>query len=96
MLLNKIEGIGYQRNKTAKEGYVKQLGWRRETFVWELHRWYGFDPIIDMPPDFMHLSMGLIKDYLHIQASLLKLVEEGCQGIDFPDLKHFFHIGMRV
>ena len=75
-LLTKVDEIPGQRNKTSTKEYVKALGWRRGTFVWDLYEMYGFNPIIDMPPDFMHLSMGLLKDFLHIKVSTLSYVEK--------------------
>ena len=86
-LLEEIEDINAQRNKTAARQFISNLGWRRKTFVWVLQEWYGFDPILDMPPDFMHLAMGLLKDYLHVMVRMLGLIEKQCSN--FPDLKKF-------
>ena len=95
-LLPKVDDINGQRNKTCTKDYVKELGWRRATFVWELYELYGFNPIIDMPPDFMHLSMGLLKDFLHIKVSTLAYVEKALAKASanaskgYPDFKSFF------
>ena len=87
-LLEQIEDIAAQRNKTETRAFISELGFRRRTFVWTLYEWYGFDPLLDMPPDFMHLAMGLLKDYLHIKVSMLSLLEKQCPNM--PDLKEFF------
>ena len=95
-LLTKVDENPGQRNKTSTKEYVKALGWRRGTFVWDLYEMYGFNPIIDMPPDFMHLSMGLLKDFLHIKVSTLSYVEKALAKASanasegYPDFKSFF------
>ena len=54
------------------------------------------NPIVDMPPDFMHLSMGLLKDFLHIKVSTLSYVEKALAKASanasegYPDFKSFF------
>ena len=73
-LLTKIDKTHGQRNKTCTKEYAKALGWRKGTFVWDLYEIYGFNPNIDISPDFVHLSMGLLKDFLHIKVSTLSYV----------------------
>jgi len=87
-LLEKIESIKAQRNKTATSEYITELGWRRRTIFWDLYELYGFNPVLDIPPDFMHLAMGLIKDFLHAKVAMLLLIEKQCDN--FPDLKQGF------
>ena len=95
-LLTQIDEINSQRNRTCTKDYVKALGWRRATFVWVLYEMYGFNPVIDMPPDFMHLSMGLLKDFLHIKVSTLAYVEKALAKVSanasegYPEFKSFF------
>ena len=48
-LLTKVDEIPGQRNKTSTKEYVKALGWRRATFVWDLYEMYGFSLSLTCP-----------------------------------------------